>query len=174
MHALEQRVQRRMTLASAQQLQAQGRSAEATALLEAGLARGEGSPDDLMLLADWAAARGEHGKARSYYQRVLVAQPGRPDARLGVMESAVAEGNLQQARHMLGVKVPQFAADDGTPSGAWRRCGPRWVNTIRRPGCLTGLPRSRRDPIRCCGATQPAWWRRMILNEHWTFTRQHG
>lgn len=124
MHALEQRVQRRMTLASAQQLQAQGRSAEATALLEAGLARGEGSPDDLMLLADWAAARGEHGKARSYYQRVLVAQPGRPDARLGVMESAVAEGNLQQARHMLGVKVPQFAADDGN---AQRRLAAVWT-----------------------------------------------
>lgn len=124
MHALEQRVQRRMTLASAQQLQAQGRSAEATALLEAGLARGEGSPDDLMLLADWAAARGEHGKARSYYQRVLVVQPGRPDARLGVMESAVAEGNLQQARHMLGVKVPQFAADDGN---AQRRLAAVWT-----------------------------------------------
>jgi Flp pilus assembly protein TadD len=124
MHALEQRVQRRMTLASAQQLQAQGRSAEATALLEAGLARGEGSPDDLMLLADWAAARGEHGKARRYYQRVLVAQPGRPDARLGVMESAVAEGNLQQARHMLGVKVPQFAADDGN---AQRRLAAVWT-----------------------------------------------
>lgn len=124
MHALEQRVQRRMTLASAQQLQAQGRSVEATALLEAGLARGEGSPDDLMLLADWAAARGEHGKARSYYQRVLVAQPGRPDARLGVMESAVAEGNLQQARHMLGVKVPQFAADDGN---AQRRLAAVWT-----------------------------------------------
>ncbi|MFG0544423.1 cellulose synthase complex outer membrane protein BcsC [Pseudomonas sp. YQ_6] len=124
MHALEQRVQRRMTLASAQQLQAQGRSAEATALLEAGLARGEGSPDDLMLLADWAAARGEHGKARSYYQRVLVAQPGRPGARLGVMESAVAEGNLQQARHMLGVKVPQFAADDGN---AQRRLAAVWT-----------------------------------------------
>ncbi|MEH6417885.1 cellulose synthase complex outer membrane protein BcsC [Pseudomonas sp. CGJS7] len=124
MHALEQRVQRRMTLASAQQLQAQGRSAEATALLEAGLARGEGSPDDLMLLADWAAARGEHGKARSYYQRVLVVQPARPDARLGVMESAVAEGNLQQARHMLGVKVPQFAADD---SNAQRRLAAVWT-----------------------------------------------
>lgn len=124
MHALEQRVQRRMTLASAQQLQAQGRGAEATALLEAGLARGEGSSDDLMLLADWAAARGEHGKARSYYQRVLVAQPGRPDARLGVMESAVAEGNLQQARHMLGVKVPQFAADDGN---AQRRLAAVWT-----------------------------------------------
>ncbi|MHB2048674.1 cellulose synthase complex outer membrane protein BcsC [Pseudomonas hunanensis] len=124
MHALEQRVQRRMTLASAQQLQAQGRSAEATALLEAGLARGEGSPDDLMLLADWAAARGEHGKARSYYQRVLVVQPGRPDARLGVMESALAEGNLQQARHMLGVKVPQFAADDGN---AQRRLAAVWT-----------------------------------------------
>ncbi|MFP3373712.1 hypothetical protein, partial [Pseudomonas sp. SIMBA_068] len=67
MHALQQRIQRRMTLASAQQLQAQGRGAEATALLEASLARGEGSPDDVMLLGDWAAARGEPGKARGYY-----------------------------------------------------------------------------------------------------------
>lgn len=76
MHALEQRIRRRMTTASAQQLQAQGRTAEATSLLEASLARGEGSTDDLMLLADWAAANGEPGKARGYYQRVLAAQPG--------------------------------------------------------------------------------------------------
>ncbi|MEN5035400.1 cellulose synthase complex outer membrane protein BcsC [Pseudomonas sp. TWI929] len=124
MHALEQRIRRRMTLASAQQLQAQGRSAEATALLEAGLARGEGSPDDLMLLAEWAAARGEPGKARSYYQRVLAVQPGRPEARLGLIESAVAEGNLAQARHMLGVQVPQLAADD---SNAQRRLSAVWV-----------------------------------------------
>lgn len=124
MHALEQRIRRRMTLASAQQLQAQGRSAEATALLEAGLARGEGSPDDLMLLAEWAAARGEPGKARGYYQRVLAVQPGRPEARLGVIESAVAEGNLAQARHMLGVQVPQLAADD---SNAQRRLAAVWV-----------------------------------------------
>ncbi|MFJ4453936.1 cellulose synthase complex outer membrane protein BcsC [Pseudomonas sp. NPDC089392] len=124
MHALEQRIRRRMTLASAQQLQAQGRSAEATALLEASLARGEGSPDDLMLLAEWAAARGEPGKARGYYQRVLAVQPGRPEARLGVMESAVAEGNLAQARHMLGVQVPQLATDD---SNAQRRLAAVWV-----------------------------------------------
>ncbi|WP_060514398.1 cellulose synthase complex outer membrane protein BcsC [Pseudomonas sp. NBRC 111132] len=124
MHALEQRIQRRMTLASAQQLQAQGRNADATALLEASLARGEASPDDLMLLADWAAALGEPGKARGYYQRVLAVQPGRADARLGVMESAVAEGNLAQARHMLGVQVPQLAADD---SNAQRRLAAVWV-----------------------------------------------
>lgn len=124
MHALQQRIQRRLTLASAQQLQAQGRGAEATALLEASLARGEGSPDDLMLLADWAAQRGEPAKARGYYQRVLAVQPGRPDARLGVMESAVAEGNLVQARHMLGVRVPAFAADD---SSAQRRLAAVWV-----------------------------------------------
>jgi Tfp pilus assembly protein PilF len=93
-------------------------------LLEASLARGEASPDDLMLLADWAAALGEPGKARGYYQRVLAVQPGRADARLGVMESAVAEGNLAQARHMLGVQVPQLAADD---SNAQRRLAAVWV-----------------------------------------------
>ncbi len=124
MHALEQRIRRRMTLASAQQLQAQGRTAEATRLLEAGLARGEGSTDDLMLLADWAAANGEPGKARGYYQRVLAVQPGQPQARLGVIESAVAEGNLAQARHMLAVQVPQLAADD---SNAQRRLAAVWV-----------------------------------------------
>ncbi|UMY63645.1 cellulose synthase complex outer membrane protein BcsC [Pseudomonas sp. LS.1a] len=124
MHALEQRIRRRMTLASAQQLQAQGRTAEATSLLEASLARGEGSTDDLMLLADWAAANGEPGKARGYYQRVLAAQPGQPQARLGLIESAVAEGNLAQARHMLAVQVPQLAADD---SNAQRRLAAVWV-----------------------------------------------
>ena len=124
MHALQQRIQRRVTLASAQQLQAQGRVTEATAMLEASLARGEGGPDDLILLADWAAARGEPEKARGYYQRVLAIQPGRPEARLGVIESAVAEGNLTKARHMMTVQVPQVAADD---SNAQRRLAAVWV-----------------------------------------------
>ncbi|MFJ7004879.1 cellulose synthase complex outer membrane protein BcsC [Pseudomonas putida] len=124
MRALQQRIQRRVTLASAQQLQAQGRVTEATALLEAGLARGEGGPDDLMLLADWAAARGEPDKARGYYQRVLAVQPGRPEARLGVIESALAEGNLAKARHMLTVQVPQLADDD---SNAQRRLVAVWA-----------------------------------------------
>lgn len=124
MRALQQRIQRRVTLASAQQLQAQGRVTEATALLEAGLARGEGGPDDLMLLADWAAARGEPDKARGYYQRVLAVQPGRPEARLGVIESALAEGNLAKARHMLTVQVPQLADDD---SNAQRRLAAVWA-----------------------------------------------
>ncbi|MGE8060454.1 cellulose synthase subunit BcsC-related outer membrane protein [Pseudomonas sp. NPDC089547] len=79
MQALAQRIQRRLALASAQQLQAQGRSAEATAMLEASLARGEASPDELRLLAEWAAARGETDKAQDYYQRVLAMQPDRPD-----------------------------------------------------------------------------------------------
>ncbi|WP_338747008.1 cellulose synthase complex outer membrane protein BcsC [Pseudomonas putida] len=124
MQALQQRIQRRLTLASAKQLQAQGRVTEATAMLEASLARGEGGPDDLILLADWAAARGEPDKARGYYQRVLAIQPGRPDARLGVIESAVAEGNLAKARHMMTVQVPQLAADD---SNAQRRLAAVWV-----------------------------------------------
>ncbi|MFV3288714.1 cellulose synthase complex outer membrane protein BcsC [Pseudomonas sp. NY11955] len=149
MRALHQRIQRRLTLASAQQLQAQGHSAEATALLEAALARGEGSPDDWMLLADWAAARGEPGQARGYYQRVLTVQPGRADARLGVMESAVAEGNLAQARHMLGVQVPQLADDD---SNAQRRLAAVWVALGERQQAARLLDRiatqqTRPDPL---------------------------
>jgi len=124
MQGLEQRIRRRMTLASAQQLQAQGHSTQASALLEANLARGEGGADDLMLLADWAAARGEPGKARGYYQRVLALQPGQPAARLGVIESWVAEGDLAHARQLLAAQPPQLAADD---SNAQQRMAAVWV-----------------------------------------------
>ncbi|HDS1819850.1 TPA: cellulose biosynthesis protein BcsC [Pseudomonas putida] len=124
MHGLQQRIRRRMTLASAQQLQAQGHSAQASALLEASLARGEGGPDDLLLLADWAAARGEPGKARGYYQRVLTVQPQQPEARLGVVESWVAEGDLAHARQLLAAQPPQLAAED---SNAQRRMAAVWV-----------------------------------------------
>ncbi|WEZ88836.1 cellulose synthase complex outer membrane protein BcsC [Pseudomonas sp. NyZ480] len=108
MHALDKRMRRRMTLAQAQRLQEQGRTDEATAVLEAGLAHGEGDPDDLLLMADWAAERGEHGKARGYYQRVLDVQPQRAEARLGVMESWVAEGDLARVRQALAAQPLQL------------------------------------------------------------------
>ncbi|WP_343599114.1 cellulose synthase complex outer membrane protein BcsC [Pseudomonas sp.] len=113
MHTLDKRVRRRMTLAQAQRLQDQGRTDEASAVLEAGLAHGEGDPDDLLLMADWAAERGDQRKARGYYERVLQVQPQRPEARLGVMESWIAEGDLARVRQALDAQPLQLTDEQG-------------------------------------------------------------
>ncbi|MFJ4353737.1 cellulose synthase complex outer membrane protein BcsC [Pseudomonas sp. NPDC089428] len=113
MHTLDKRVRRRMTLAQAQRLQDQGRTDEASAVLEAGLAHGEGDPDDLLLMADWAAERGDQRKARGYYERVLQVQPQRPEARLGVMESWIAEGDLPRVRQALDAQPLQLTDEQG-------------------------------------------------------------
>ena len=118
MHTLDKRVRRRMTLAQAQRLQNQGRTDEASAVLEAGLAHGEGDPDDLLLMADWAAERGDHRKALGYYQRVLQVQPQRAEARLGVMESWIAEGDLARVRQTLAAQPLQLTDEQ---SDAQRR-----------------------------------------------------
>lgn len=124
MRRLDQRVRRRMTLAQAQRLQEQGHTEQATAVLESALAQGDGSPDDLLLMAEWAAERGDHAKARDYYQRVLKAQPQRPEARLGVMESWVAEGDLARVRRDLAERPLQLTDQQ---SDAQRRLAEVWV-----------------------------------------------
>lgn len=124
MHALEKRARRRVTLAQARQLRDQGREAEASALLEAGIARGEGDTDDLLMLADWAATRGDHSTARTYFERVLERQPEQPEARLGLIEGWIAEGNLPRARQALERRALQF------PPGqidAQRRLANAWL-----------------------------------------------
>ncbi|MFJ4441198.1 cellulose synthase complex outer membrane protein BcsC [Pseudomonas sp. NPDC089422] len=118
MRTLDKRVRRRMTLAQAQRLQDQGRTDEASAVLEAGLAHGEGDPDDLLLMADWEAQRGDHRKALGYYQRVLQVQPQRAEARLGVMESWIAEGDLARVRQALDAQPLQLTDEQ---SDAQRR-----------------------------------------------------
>ncbi|WP_449430342.1 cellulose synthase complex outer membrane protein BcsC [Pseudomonas putida] len=136
MHGLEKRVRRRVTLAQAQQLHEQGRTAEATTLLEAGLAKGEGDPDDLLLLADWASARGDQAAARGYYQRVLQAQPQRPEAQLGLIETWVGEGDLARARQALARQTPQFSDEQ---SNAQRRLAEVWVALGEREKAATLL-----------------------------------
>lgn len=124
MRTLDKRVRRRMTLAHAQRLQEQGRTDEATSVLEAGLAQGEGDPDDLLLMADWAAEQGNHTKARGYYQRVLQVQPQRPEARLGLMESSIAEGDLARVRQALDAQPLQLTDEQGA---AQRRLAAVWA-----------------------------------------------
>jgi Tfp pilus assembly protein PilF len=113
-----------MTLAHAQRLQEQGRTDEATSVLEAGLAQGEGDPDDLLLMADWAAEQGNHTKARGYYQRVLQVQPQRPEARLGLMDSSIAEGDLARVRQALDAQLLQLTDEQGA---AQRRLAAVWA-----------------------------------------------
>ncbi|TYO75356.1 cellulose biosynthesis protein BcsC [Pseudomonas sp. CK-NBRI-02] len=124
MRALDKRVRRRVTLAQAQQLRDQGREAEATALLEAGLTGGDNDPDDLLTLADWAAARGDQKAAQGYYERVLARQPGQPEARLGLIESWIEAGDLPRAHHALEQDPPQFPASE---INAQRRVANAWL-----------------------------------------------
>ncbi|CAM3391304.1 cellulose synthase complex outer membrane protein BcsC [Pseudomonas plecoglossicida] len=124
MRTLDKRVRWRMTLAQAQRLQDQGRTEEATAVLEAGLAHGDGDPDDLLLMADWAAERGDQRKALGYYQRVLQVQPQRAEARLGVMESWIADGDLARVRQALNAQPLQLTDEQ---SDAQRRLAAVWA-----------------------------------------------
>ncbi|WP_282361555.1 cellulose synthase complex outer membrane protein BcsC [Pseudomonas sp. PS01300] len=163
MRNLDQRVRRRTTLAEAQRLQDQGRTAEATALLEAGLAKGTGDPDDLLLMADWAAKQGDLTKALGYYQRVLKAQPQRPEARLGVMESWVAQGDLARVRQDLAAHPLQLTDQQGD---AQQRLAAVWVALGEREKAARLLehvaahqpqpdPLLRRDAARLVAADDP-------------------
>jgi Flp pilus assembly protein TadD len=163
MRTLDKRVRRRMTLAQAQRLQEQGRTAEATAVLEAGLAHGEGDPDDLLLMADWAAERGDSSKARGYYQRVLEVQPQRPEARLGIMQNWIAEGDLERVRQALAAQPLQLTDQQ---SDAQQRLAAVWVALGEKDKASSLLdhiasqqpqpdPLLRRDAARLVAANDP-------------------
>jgi len=163
MRALDKRVRRRVTLAHAQQLRDQGREAEATALLEAGLSGDDNDPDDLLTLADWAAARGDQKAAQGYYERVLARQPGQPEARLGLIESWISEGDLPRARQALEQDPPQFPAGE---INAQRRIANAWLAVGERDKAATLLdrllaeqsqpdPLLRRDAARLAAAHDP-------------------
>ncbi|MCO7516768.1 cellulose synthase complex outer membrane protein BcsC [Pseudomonas guariconensis] len=163
MRTLDQRVRRRVTLAKARQLRDQGREAEATALLEASLAGGEGDPDDLLTLADWAMTRGDHKATQAYYARVLARQPEQPEARLGLIESWIAEGDLPRARQALERHPVHFPAGQ---NDAQRRLANAWLAVGERDKAATLLdrllaeqtqpdPLLRRDAARLASAQAP-------------------
>lgn len=105
--ALAQRLQRRRLLAHAEALRAAGREGEAVALLDAPNA----ADDDLLRLADWAQQRGDHAAAHGYFQRVLQRSPAQAEARLGQIDSWLAEGRREQARAALLGQAPQIPAE---------------------------------------------------------------
>lgn len=112
MRTLAARVQRRQLLERAETLRASGREAAAVGLIEHAVRENGGPPDDLVMLADWAASRGEPDKALDYLQQALTLDRQHAGARLARIEVLVAANRLAEARDRLVHDVPQLAAGD--------------------------------------------------------------
>ena len=97
MQALDRRLARGELLANARQLHQQGDETGAERLLQ------PLQPDDevTLMLAEWAAERGDVAGAERHYRAVLAHAPQHPEARLGMAELAQARGNPAEARHWL-------------------------------------------------------------------------
>ncbi|ELM3722843.1 cellulose biosynthesis protein BcsC [Edwardsiella piscicida] len=100
-----------------------------------------------LTLADWALARDDYADALKGYQGVLTRDPQNSDARLGVIETRVAQGDRRAAEAALRRQPPQAAADDLNVqrriANAWAACGdPQQARRIFD----SLLPTARRTP----------------------------
>ncbi|PVZ82168.1 cellulose biosynthesis protein BcsC [Serratia sp. S1B] len=122
MREMAQRLQMQAVLNHAEQLRAAGDEPAAVAYL-----RQQPAETRIKLtLADWAQQRGDYEEALASYQWVLARDPNNPDARLGEIESYVAQGKLSQARQKLQATPP--IADDSISTqrqvaNAWAAVG---------------------------------------------------
>lgn len=119
--ALSARLHRQQLTDHLWELRAQGREAEAIALL----LQQPASTDNDMLLAEWARLRGDHAQALHYYQRVLAAQPDNVDAQLGRIQAWIGSGDLASARRQMQDAPPQVA-DEAT--GQQRQLATIWTD----------------------------------------------
>ncbi|MEW7865974.1 cellulose synthase complex outer membrane protein BcsC [Aeromonas diversa] len=99
MAALDRRLQREQILAEARRQHQAG----ALAAAEASLRPLSSDPEALLLLAGWAAERGEGAEAEAVYRRLLEVEPGSLEARIGLAELALARGDRGAARGWLPV-----------------------------------------------------------------------
>ncbi|WP_368165216.1 cellulose synthase complex outer membrane protein BcsC [Aeromonas sp. R6-2] len=97
MGALDRRLQREQTLTEARRLHQEGQLAAAEAHLRPLLP----DPEALLLLAGWAAQRGEGAEADAFYRRLLEVEPGSLEARIGLAELALDRGDRAAAREWL-------------------------------------------------------------------------
>jgi Flp pilus assembly protein TadD len=93
MRELDTRIKRRQLMTQVEQLRNAGRESQAITLLLR-----DPTVDDLGTLADWAAQRGDYAGAESYYRKVLSLQPQNAEAQLGLIETQIATGHIDQAR----------------------------------------------------------------------------
>ena len=101
---LEARLQSDRILRQANQLRDSGQEAQAIALIK----QQPTSVRYALTLADWAQQRGDSQTAIAEYQRVLGQQPDNGDARLGLAEVYLADGDKNAAR----AQVAQLKGED--------------------------------------------------------------
>lgn len=105
MAELEQRLQIRQRIARATALRDAGQSAQAIAELEAA----PRTATTRLQVADWSLSDGNFAKALSNYRTVLREDPTDLDARLGELETYLAQGRVEAVRHALQHEEPSPA-----------------------------------------------------------------
>lgn len=164
MHSLATRLERRELMTRIDKLRASGREAAAVELMQERLRKHGDSVDDLLALADWAAARGEPAVAAPYVERALRIDPAHPEARLMRIELLLAEGQTGAARQALRTTPPVLAEDDWN---AKRRLANSWAAVGERDKARQMLqqieakakrpdPLLRRDTARLLAEVDPA------------------
>ena len=117
--------------------------------------------NDLGTLADWAAQREDYAEAERYYRKVLQLQPKNDEAQLGLIETQIATGHLQQARAGLEkIVVPPSAPAPWQRrlSNAWSAVGEKdkaaamFANLLKTPQTD---PLIYRDAARLMARDQP-------------------
>ncbi|EQM81420.1 cellulose synthase [Stutzerimonas stutzeri MF28] len=124
MRALAARLERRELMSRIDKLRTSGRETAAIELMEKRLRKHGDSVDDLLVLADWAAASGEPEVAAPYVERALRIDPAHPEARLMRIELLLAEGKTDAARKALRTAPPALAEDDWNAN---RRLANSWA-----------------------------------------------
>lgn len=96
---LADRLNNNRIMENANRLRDQGREPQAIALLE------QQTPSDriTLALADWASQRGDYATAEREYQQVIAHDPASSDARLGLAEAYIADGDKAKARQQLAM-----------------------------------------------------------------------
>ncbi len=105
MQELASRLEGNQLLETANRLRDSGHEQDAEALLR----QQPASTRIDLTLADWAQQRGDYAAARAGYETVLAREPANADARLSLVEVAIAEGNPLAARQQLATlnEMPQ-------------------------------------------------------------------
>lgn len=108
MKELDRRLRLRQRIAHAEALYAAGSPAAAIAALEAP----EQSTATRLQVASWSLEQGDHAKALANYAAVLRDEPDNTSARLGQLETWVAQGKTAMVRQALLDHEPVLSRDD--------------------------------------------------------------
>ncbi|SDB11257.1 Flp pilus assembly protein TadD, contains TPR repeats [Pseudomonas sp. NFACC23-1] len=96
MRDLAGQLQRRLLLARAKALRDAGQEAQAVTLLLQ-----QPNSEDLVAVAGWALQRGDRAQAQTYYRQALQRDARNVEAQLGLIETLIADGQMQPAQQRL-------------------------------------------------------------------------